>query len=158
MEFTYQSGETLRIEREGDHYVVTVRDRVYQVNVDRMAPGEVNFTVEGRSRRAYTALEGTTRYVALDSNVYALTKADTRRKKASGTGENSLTATMPGQVVKILVAEGDTISRGQALVVLEAMKMEIRISAPRDGRVVRLLCNPGQVVERGQVLLELANP
>jgi biotin carboxyl carrier protein len=64
---------------------------------------------------------------------------------------------MPGQVVKILVAEGEAVRRGQPLMVLEAMKMEIRINAPRDGHVTRLLCQPGQVVERGQTLLELTS-
>src|SRR4051794_8261610 len=102
MEISYQSGEKVRIERQGDQYVITIADRTYTVAVDRVAPGQVDFTVEGRSRRAITASEGTTRYVALDANVYALTKADTRRRRTGGTGENSLTATMPGQVVKIL--------------------------------------------------------
>ncbi|MBL8165981.1 MAG: acetyl-CoA carboxylase biotin carboxyl carrier protein subunit, partial [Anaerolineae bacterium] len=47
------------------------------------------------------------------------------------------------------------VTRGQALVVLEAMKMEIRASAPGDGRVKRLLVKAGDVVERGQPLLEI---
>jgi biotin carboxyl carrier protein len=49
------------------------------------------------------------------------------------------------------------VARGDTLVVLEAMKMEIRVTAPHEGRVSRLLCAPGDVVERGQPLVELAN-
>ncbi|MCB9457792.1 MAG: biotin/lipoyl-binding protein [Anaerolineaceae bacterium] len=63
---------------------------------------------------------------------------------------------MPGQVVNVLVAVGDSVTRGQTLVVLEAMKMEIRVAAPGDGTVRRLLVAQGDVVERGQLLLEVA--
>lgn len=50
---------------------------------------------------------------------------------------------------------GDTVTRGQTLVLLEAMKMELRIAAPLDGQVRAVHCAAGQVVERGQILIEL---
>jgi biotin carboxyl carrier protein len=62
---------------------------------------------------------------------------------------------MPGQVVNVLVSEGDSVERGQTLLVLEAMKMEIRVAAPAAGRVKRLLTEKGQIVERGQRLAEI---
>jgi biotin carboxyl carrier protein len=58
-------------------------------------------------------------------------------------------------VREVLVAEGDTVQRGQTLVILEAMKMEIRVAAPGDGQVRRLLVRQGDVVERGQRLVEI---
>ena len=64
---------------------------------------------------------------------------------------------MHSQVVKVLVNEGDSVTLGQTLVLLEAMKMEMRITAPQDGRVVKLLCKAGDIVERGQPLIELDN-
>ena len=69
-------------------------------------------------------------------------------------GEDNLSASMPGQVTKVLVKDGDAVQRSQALMVLEAMKMEINIAAPHDGRVARVLVKPGQVVDRGQRLIE----
>ncbi len=60
---------------------------------------------------------------------------------------------MPGQVLEILVAEGDTVRQGAPLVILEAMKMETRISAPTGGIVTTLNCALGDVVERGQTLV-----
>jgi methylmalonyl-CoA carboxyltransferase 1.3S subunit len=53
------------------------------------------------------------------------------------------------------VSEGDTVERGQTLVILEAMKMELRVTAPEAGRVKRLLVQMGDVVERGQALVEI---
>jgi biotin carboxyl carrier protein len=56
-----------------------------------------------------------------------------------------------------MASEGDTVERGQTLIVLEAMKMEIKIAAPHSGRVAKALVKSGQVVDRGQGLIELTN-
>ena len=62
---------------------------------------------------------------------------------------------MPGQVREVFVRAGDAVKSGQTLLLLEAMKMEIRVSAPADGRVKRLLVQAGDVVDRGQRLVEM---
>jgi biotin carboxyl carrier protein len=62
---------------------------------------------------------------------------------------------MPGVVLEVLVGQGDYVERGQTLVLLEAMKMELRISAPCAGYVRRVHCTEGQVIERGQKLVEI---
>jgi 3-methylcrotonyl-CoA carboxylase alpha subunit len=67
-----------------------------------------------------------------------------------------LTAPMPGKVVSFLAQPGDTVARGQALAVMEAMKMEHTISAPRDGVVAELLYAVGDQVAEGGELLRLA--
>jgi biotin carboxyl carrier protein len=61
---------------------------------------------------------------------------------------------MPGRVLDVLVQAGDRVHQGDTLVLLEAMKMELRIQAPADGEVARVLVTPGQVVERGQLLID----
>jgi 3-methylcrotonyl-CoA carboxylase alpha subunit len=66
-----------------------------------------------------------------------------------------LTAPMPGKVIAYLVKKGDTIKTGQPLAVLEAMKMEHTIAAPRDGTVAELLFAPGDQVSEGGELLRL---
>ena len=65
------------------------------------------------------------------------------------------TAPMPGKVTKLLVAVGDRVRKGQALAVLEAMKMESRFEAPRDGLVTAVHVREGDQVEEGAVLLDL---
>jgi biotin carboxyl carrier protein len=68
-----------------------------------------------------------------------------------------LTAPMPGQVRTVNVSEGDAVTKGQTLLVLEAMKMEIRVQAPRDGVVSSVLVTGGQTVEREQILVKIEN-
>lgn len=83
----------------------------------------------------------------------------TRAMRASasrGAGHDSLEAAMPAQVRAVLVKEGDSVDMGQTLALLEAMKMEIRVSAPHAGKVAKVLIVEGQVVERGQQLFDLS--
>jgi propionyl-CoA carboxylase alpha chain len=70
----------------------------------------------------------------------------------------SLVAPMPGTVVRVAVAIGDTVTLGQPLLWLEAMKMEHQISAPADGVVSELNVTPGQQVDVGAVLAIVENP
>ncbi|WP_440997762.1 acetyl-CoA carboxylase biotin carboxylase subunit [Arhodomonas sp. SL1] len=70
--------------------------------------------------------------------------------------EGSLTAPMPGTVVSVLVTAGDQVSEGQALMVLEAMKMEYTIKAPADGVVEHIAFSAGEQVSEGAELLAIA--
>ena len=76
---------------------------------------------------------------------------------SSGTeGGTKVPSQTPGKVFKILVSEGDTVEAGQVLLILEAMKMEVEITAPKAGRVAALTLSVGDPVKSGQTLVELA--
>lgn len=66
-----------------------------------------------------------------------------------------ITAHVTGTVWKIEVKQGDTVSEGQTLVILESMKMEMPVEAPEGGTVATLSCTEGQAVSEGDVLLTL---
>ena len=72
---------------------------------------------------------------------------------AAHAGPHEVRAPIPGRVVSVSVMEGDQVKAGQALVVLEAMKMENQICAEGPGRVERVMVAPGATVESGQVLV-----
>ncbi|OBF50609.1 acetyl/propionyl/methylcrotonyl-CoA carboxylase subunit alpha [Mycolicibacterium monacense] len=76
----------------------------------------------------------------------------------SAVAQGSLIAPMPGAVVRVGAAVGDTVSAGQPLVWLEAMKMEHILTAPGDGVLAELTVAPGQQVEVGTVLARVENP
>ena len=67
-------------------------------------------------------------------------------------GRQEILAPMPGKVVRLLVAAGDTVEAGQGLLVVEAMKMQNEIRSPKSGKVERLLAKEGQNVNAGEAL------
>lgn len=161
MDFQYQVGEAVkvvRLERAGELVRATIDGRVVEVRVLRHVAGEVHFSIEGERHIAYFATQGSTHFVAIDGDVFELKRPDPQRaRRKHHQGEDSLSASMPGQIAQVLVNAGEAVRRGQPLIVLEAMKMEMKIAAPHDGRVAKVLVKPGQVVERGQRLIEMIN-
>lgn len=162
-EFTYQVGDEIKrvtIEREGDCFQVTVGENRYRIRAQRPEHGRLNLQVGDRRLRAHVASDGLRRYVALAGQTWTLERPQPQQKRraaAGGPGAGSLEAAMPGLVLDVLVVEGEEVSQGQLLVLLSAMKMELRMSAPVAGRVAKVHCQAGQVVERGQVLVELSD-
>jgi len=78
-----------------------------------------------------------------------------RARGASAAGEGAVTAIMPGKVIRILIKEGSSVAAGDVVCILEAMKMENELKAPRAGVLKALYVLPGQDVERGTVLAEI---
>jgi biotin carboxyl carrier protein len=70
-------------------------------------------------------------------------------------GAGALVTQMPGKVVKLLVKAGDTVEKGQTILILEAMKMENEIKAGVSGVVKSLLVQPGQALESGVLMAEI---
>ena len=97
------------------------------------------------------------RGIAHDLRVEGLeeTRPGPRRGAAAVAGEGAVTAIMPGKIIQMLVAEGDQVEEGDVICILEAMKMENELKAPRSGTVKRLYVQTGQDVEMGAVLAEI---
>ena len=74
------------------------------------------------------------------------------KSAVAGATENDIVASLPGAVQKILVSAGDHVKKGQAVVVLEAMKMEIEVKAPKDGVIGSIEVSKGQSVANNQVV------
>ena len=78
-----------------------------------------------------------------------------RSRSAHRAGSGALEAPMPGRVIALRVAPGQAVTKGQELLVVEAMKMENALRAPRDGVVKSVAARPGDMVSPGVVLVEL---
>lgn len=133
------------------HFSLRLGDRSYEVFV-RPLPGEggtdtKNFDV---------VLEGQPRTVeVVDERRHALAGLARAR---SAKGEVTMKAPMPGLVAAILVAPGDHVERGQRVVVLEAMKMQNDLLAPRAGSVRAVKTAQGQAVTQNQPLIVIGDP
>jgi 3-methylcrotonyl-CoA carboxylase alpha subunit len=106
--------------------------------------------------RAVVYTEGETDHVFTPAGATHIVSVDLLAHAGEGASEGGrLTAPMPGKVVSFSVKPGDKVSKGQALAVMEAMKMEHTIAAPEDGVVAELLYAPGDQVTEGAELLKL---
>lgn len=85
-----------------------------------------------------------------DEYTYRLSQA--RGEDAHDTGDAAIKSPMPGLIVSVVVEEGDAVTKGDKVVILESMKMENELRTPRDGVVGRISVVAGESVEKGQVL------
>jgi biotin carboxyl carrier protein len=141
----------------GKSYRLVIGDKTVHVEVLSANDGNVELLVDGKHITAYVSSDSARRWVTIQGHTFVLTKSSGARKggHAGHHAAGELTAPMPGQVRLVNVREGESVSKGQTLMVLEAMKMEIRIHAPFDGRVTSIAAEVGQTVERDQMLLSI---
>jgi biotin carboxyl carrier protein len=163
-EYHYQVGDDVKrvlVEGEAERLHVSIGDRWYDVTVRQFGHGFLNLELDGQQIQIHVVQADSRHYVAIAGEIWVIESQAAAKKGAGQTNSGAetsldrLAATMPGVVVKVLVGQGDQVERGQTLVLLEAMKMELRISAPCAGYVRRVHCTEGQVVERGQKLVEI---
>ena len=141
---------------EGGGHLVEVNGRPHAVRVMRFENGVLDLLVGDRRRRFHVASDAKRLFVFSEGRCYRLERVDPIRRGAGARGaDKPLEAQMPALVRSVVVQEGDRVERGATLVVLEAMKMEIRVTAPQASVVARVRCREGEQVERGQVLVEI---
>ncbi len=147
-----------------DEKHISVDGMVYEVDFESVSGQPVySLIVNGQSHEAYAAQDEDNWQVLLRGRLYPITVEDEREKRlrsAAGggvaeTGEFHLKAPMPGLVVAIPVTEGQAIQKGQVLLILESMKMQNELKAPRDGTLGRVRVRVGETVEQKQTLLSV---
>ena len=150
----------LIISDERGEHTVTVTDDGRVVVDDIPIPIRVTGAGEVRvgqqeSIVAWVAGRGETRWVFLDGNTYELEVQTAGRRRRAAAGHSSLSAPMPATVIRVEVSAGAQVHRGDTLVILEAMKMELPIRADSDGTVAAVCCKPGDLVQPGTTLVEI---
>jgi biotin carboxyl carrier protein len=118
--------------------------------VTALAPGVYRVEHEGRQSTVYVAGPAGDLWAFCDGQVYR-----EHDHAARHGAPQLLTAPMPATVVKVLVAAGQTVRRGDTLVLVEAMKMELPIRAPGDAVVKAVHCHEGEIVQPDRTLVEL---
>jgi acetyl/propionyl-CoA carboxylase alpha subunit len=163
-------------------YIATVDDQAYEIEINSEREVEVNgqrltvdfqsvagepvysLLVQGRSHEAYVHEVDDGLIVQLAGRMYHVRVEDDRQRRlreASGGrevpgGDYQLKSPMPGLVVAVPVESGQTVERGDILVILESMKMQNELKAPRAGSVTQLRVKSGDRVDQNQVMLTLS--
>jgi biotin carboxyl carrier protein len=125
------------------------------VDAVEVEPGTLSLLIDGKS---FEARCESASLIFINGKRYEVSVDDPRSwrgRKRTGVGTEgpqNLAASMPGKIVRVLASEGQTISTGQAIAVIEAMKMQNEIKSPKAGTLKRLLVQPGFNVNAGEVL------
>ncbi|TVR21271.1 MAG: biotin/lipoyl-binding protein [Anaerolineaceae bacterium] len=158
----YQHGEQthdVRLEPRPDGtFIAHIDGETRHVRITQLADGGLFIKAldADSGAVAYTARDDSARYAHVNGQDYTLSVMTGGRRRSSAAGSGDLTAQMPGQVVDVLVNAGDRVAAGQTLLILEAMKMEMRVTAPDDGTVTAVSVQTGDVVARGQQLIDFS--
>ncbi len=158
-EVSEKQGETLRIglrETGEGQYEVTLGDETVHLDAVRSGPTIYSIIEDGQQFEAMVDERGTHGFdVLVGGRLFHLESLDERTKLlassalAVSSGPQTVEAEMPGKVVRVNLAPGDTVGVGQGVVVVEAMKMENEIPSPIDGVVKEVAVSEGQTVEAG---------
>ena len=111
--------------------------------------------IGGRHVRFYATHQGNDHAVWIDGRIYRLrrTSKSSPAEGPAGPPGGEITATMPGKLLRLEVEVGETVSDKQTVAIMESMKMESALRAPRAGRVTEIRRQPGDAVEIGEVIV-----
>ena len=146
------------VARDGDRIVARIDGREVPAELASDGAGSGTIALDGRRFHIAGARRKDTILVAVGPRTFDFVRVEEGRRRTHGLAASEITAPMPGKVLRVLVKEGDAITAGQPLVVLEAMKMETALAAESDAIVKRVPVAPGQMVDHGAVLIELSPP
>ena len=147
--------QTIEINPSSNGYVALLDDKTFSVQVLRVENGRMDLLIDNKRVVAYVSSDGAKRWVTINGQTLMLTKTSGAKQGVRHDHVGGLIAPMPGQVRSVAVSEGDVVKKGQTLLTMEAMKMEIKIQALMDGKVKSVFVSQGDTVEREQILIEV---
>ncbi len=162
--FTALVGESehqVAVERlEDGRWRVSVDGREHVVDSRQTSQGSFSLLIEHAAAEVGVTSRGEEFQVVVGGRTHRLRLLDERamrrrQRSAAVDGAREIRAAMPGKVVAVLVEAGAKVERGQPLLVIEAMKMENEIPAPRAGVLADVRVTPGQAVEAGEILARI---
>ncbi len=135
----------------------TISGNKYEVELKKLEENIAEVEVNGTLYTVELHREiKTTKTPKLVRSEVVTTRAESKIKKTITTSSAGVTSPLPGVILQILVKEGDTVKKGDRLLVYETMKMENTLHAERDGTVISVKVAIGQNILQGDLLLEIA--
>lgn len=149
--------QTIELNPSGENFIAVLDGKTVSVQVARAdaANGRMDLLIDGQRVTTHVSSDMAKRWVTLGGRTMMLTKTSGAKQGVHHEHAGGLIAPMPGQIRSVSVGVGDAVKKGQTLLTMEAMKMEIRIQALKDGVVKSVSVTQGQTVEREQILVEV---
>lgn len=141
-------------------YKIRVNDSTYTVSIGRVTDDSVDVTLDGRTYEveieAPTKKTSKTPVLSRKREVINAAEGPVRTSPPGAPMDGgAVVSPLPGLILKLLVKEGDTVSEGQPVAIMEAMKMENEIEAPISGRIAQLMVKEGENVLENAVIMKI---
>ena len=157
-DFVFVEGEAsyaTRIQFLGDGLKISLNGKTHALSGERLPDGRLQVELDGRVFKARAVRDGRDWHVFCDGDDRRLSLKPELTGVDEDTRAGSLAAPMPGKVIKVMTSAGAKVTKGQPLLILEAMKMEHTITAPADGVVKEIHYAAGEQVLEGAELISL---
>ena len=148
----------VELSRSANAYRLHFGNLILPIDLKTGADGRAWLTLGDRHAEIVVATRGDDIFIHLDGEAFQLRyqhPLDRLAAQAHGSADDGVLAPMPGSIVAVHVKAGDTVTKGQTVLVMESMKMETTIVAPRDGTVQAVQFDKGQTFDRDALLLSL---
>ena len=146
------------VEKRKNNYFVTYDNSEYTAEASEIKPGYLNIKLGDRTIKCMVTEGEKEKFVFIDEDIFKVKKIElTGIKKTKKKEEGDLTSPISGIVVSVKVKNGANVKRGDALMIIEAMKMEYIIRAPFDCKVKKVNFKEKDQIEIGQKTIEIAN-
>jgi biotin carboxyl carrier protein len=135
---------------------VTIDGQAYQVRA--ISAGAWHVWSDSGAAVVYAARDDDACWVHVNGCVHRveISRAGVAPRRKTSAGEHALAAPMPATVLSLVASVGQAVRAGDTVLMLEAMKMELPVRAPRDGVVAAIHCREGELVQPGVILVDLA--
>ncbi|MFC2166738.1 acetyl-CoA carboxylase biotin carboxyl carrier protein subunit [Acidobacteriota bacterium] len=137
---------------------VSLGDKKHRVSFEFLGENEILLSIDGKIHLAVFHSNMSSHSVFINGKSFKLEKKSTPQILGNRNIEQKkrdVKTSMPGKIIKVLAQEGDIIQEGQAVLILEAMKMQNEIKSPQSGQLVRIVPRAGETVETGALLFSV---
>ena len=149
----------LNVEEEvGNEIAVSLGKKQYSVSVEFISGDEILLNIEGRIHNVIVNSNTLFYSVYVNGRFFKIEKKSASQilgKKGAKLKKRDIKTSMPGRIVKVFMKEGDKVKEGQAVLVLEAMKMQNEIKSPQSGIITKINPTSGDSVEAGALLFSV---
>jgi biotin carboxyl carrier protein len=145
-------------QKTNKHIQVSLGKKKYDVAVEFLNMDEILLNINGKVYNTIICSSTSSYSVCVNGKVFSIERRSASQILSGSTAKKQkrdVKTSMPGKIVKILASEGAEVEKGQAVLILEAMKMQNEIKSPQSGEITRICPKPGDSVETGALLFSV---
>ena len=145
-------------EKHKNNILVELNGNTYEVAVEFLSSEEILLIIDGKIYNAIICSSNSAYRVCVNGLSFDIEKKSASQileGKHDQKQKRDVKTSMPGKIVKVLMTEGENVEEGQAVLILEAMKMQNEIKSPQKGKVTKIVPSAGDSVETGALLFSV---